>query len=67
METKVTDYLAAQSTRAEFIVTTVITGTSWWDCMSRNLPLSIMFILKGALHIINMARMKLHAIDGDQG
>ena len=33
--------MTARSTRAEFIVMDVIIGAGWWDCMPRNLSLSI--------------------------
>ena len=41
MEAELIDCCNCRSSRAKFIVTVVIIGVGWWDCMPKNLALSI--------------------------
>ena len=51
--------VTARSSRAIFAVAVVIIGANWWDCMSRNLLVSIIARPERALHFMNMRRMEL--------
>ena len=53
---------------AEFIVTIMITGAAWWDCMSKNLPLSITARAdRGVTCYEGGGEKSCISIDGDHG
>ena len=68
IEAKLSGCVTARSSRAEFVVTAVIIGIGWWNCMSRNLPLSITArINRDITHYERERGRRCMSIGGDLG